>query len=147
MHVQRLADDVGDGHAGVEGGIGILKDHGGLGAKRLDVRLWSSSSCPSYEDFAAVGLYRCRMVRPTVVLPQPDSPTNPSVSPGWMAEGHVVDGLERLRPEHAHVDVKILFEMPTSTIKQLRFSCVGTRPSVPRPLSSASSMLPSSRPF
>src|SRR3982751_3804813 len=28
-----------------------------------------------------VGLYSCRMARPAVLLPQPDSPTSPSVSP------------------------------------------------------------------
>ena len=55
MHVQRLADDVGDGHAGVEGGIGILEDHGGLVAEGLDIGL--GLDLPALvEDFAAGGL-------------------------------------------------------------------------------------------
>ena len=34
------------------------------------------------------------MARPTVVLPQPDSPTRPSVSPCPSVERHVVDGAD-----------------------------------------------------
>ena len=37
MDIQRLADDIGHGHAGVQGGIGILEDHGGLLAELLDI--------------------------------------------------------------------------------------------------------------
>ena len=33
-----------------------------------------------------VGSISLRINRPTVVLPQPDSPTSPSVSPRWMAK-------------------------------------------------------------
>ena len=35
------------------------------------------------------------MARASVDLPQPDSPTMPSVSPGLQVEGHAVDGLQR----------------------------------------------------
>src|SRR6187200_1910782 len=41
-------------------------------------------SWPSKTILPSVGSYRRRMVRPTVDLPQPDSPTRPSVSPRWM---------------------------------------------------------------
>ena len=33
------------------------------------------------------------IARDSVVLPQPDSPTSPSVSPSAMVEGHVVHGV------------------------------------------------------
>src|SRR5437773_2900379 len=39
------------------------------------------SSVPSNFTSPAVGLYSCRIARPVVDLPQPDSPTRPSVSP------------------------------------------------------------------
>ena len=37
VNVQRLADDIGNGHAGVQGRIGILEDHGGLLAELLNI--------------------------------------------------------------------------------------------------------------
>src|SRR5699024_10394716 len=40
---------------------------------------------PSNRIRPPVGLYSCSRVRPTVVLPQPDSPTRPRVSPGRIA--------------------------------------------------------------
>ena len=39
-------------------------------------------SRPSSRTVPAVGSIRRSTARPTVVLPQPDSPTSPSVSPG-----------------------------------------------------------------
>ena len=46
------------------------------------------------------------IARPTVVLPQPDSPTSPSVSPRSSVERHAVDGahLARLARKHAAED-------------------------------------------
>ncbi len=41
-------------------------------------------SWPSKTILPPVGSYSRRMVRPTVDLPQPDSPTSPSVSPLWI---------------------------------------------------------------
>ena len=41
-------------------------------------------SRPSKEASPLVGSIRRRMTRPVVVLPQPDSPTRPSVSPRRM---------------------------------------------------------------
>ena len=52
---------------------------------RRIARIWPVRACatsvPSNRISPAVGLYSRRMQRPVVVLPQPDSPTNPSVSP------------------------------------------------------------------
>ena len=31
-----------------------------------------------------VGSFKCKIDRPTEVFPQPDSPTRPTVSPGWI---------------------------------------------------------------
>ncbi len=42
-------------------------------------------SSPANRMMPPVGSSSLRMVRPTVVLPQPDSPTRPSVSPGAIA--------------------------------------------------------------
>ena len=43
----------------------------------------------------AVGLYSWRMARPAVLLPQPDSPTSPSVSPFLIVEIKTVHGPHR----------------------------------------------------
>ena len=52
---------------------------------------------PSKRISPAVGSSSRRTARPTVVLPQPDSPTSPSVSPGMDLERDVVDGAHRRR--------------------------------------------------
>src|SRR6266536_5506511 len=39
------------------------------------------SALPRKFTVPAVGLYSCKIARPVVLLPQPDSPTRPSVSP------------------------------------------------------------------
>ena len=50
-------------------------------------------SCPSNVTVPPVGIDEAEQDRPTVVLPQPDSPTRPRVSPRRIVEAHVVDGL------------------------------------------------------
>ena len=55
VNVQRLPDDVGDGHAGVEGGIGVLENHGGLLAELIDL-LVGFDGLSVKEDLAARGL-------------------------------------------------------------------------------------------
>ncbi len=52
-------------------------------------------SVPAKPMVPAVGSSSLSTVRPTVVLPQPDSPTRPSVSPGAIANDDVVDRLHR----------------------------------------------------
>ena len=47
---------------------------------------------PSTVTLPTVGSMSRRMTLPSVVLPQPDSPTRPSVSPRRTLEGHAVDG-------------------------------------------------------
>ena len=53
-----------------------------------------------------------RSVRPSVVLPQPDSPTRLNVSPGHDLEVDAVDRVDRadLAPQHAAVDREVLLE-------------------------------------
>ena len=50
-------------------------------ARSSDVPI-ERTSLPSNLTSPAVGSMSRRIVRPVVVLPQPDSPTRPSVSPG-----------------------------------------------------------------
>ena len=49
------------------------------------------TSRPSNQTSPALGSIRRRMQRPVVVLPQPDSPTRPSVSPARDVEADAVD--------------------------------------------------------
>src|SRR3569623_776617 len=54
--------------------------------ERSSRRLSVMTSRPSNSSSPAVGSSRRRIVRPVVELPQPDSPTRPSVSPGAMSK-------------------------------------------------------------
>ena len=54
------------------------------------------------------------MTLPSVVLPQPDSPTRPSVSPSSHVEADAVDGADRAEladAEQAAADVEVLDEV------------------------------------
>ena len=52
-------------------------------------------SRPRYQAWPPVAFSRRRMVRALVVLPQPDSPTRPSVSPRCSSNDDVVHRLDR----------------------------------------------------
>ena len=82
MHQQRLADDVARGHARVERGERVLEDDLHLPAEPAAFGL-------AQGDVGAADRMLPTSVRPgaarrglaVVDLPQPDSPTRPSVSP------------------------------------------------------------------
>jgi hypothetical protein len=83
VDAQRLGDDVADGHARVERGERVLEDDLDVAARRA-ARQRGGVRCgrPSKRTSPAVGAMqaqrrRCRRCD----LPQPDSPTRPSVSP------------------------------------------------------------------
>jgi hypothetical protein len=48
---------------------------------RSSRRDWPTSSCPSKRTLPPLAGSSCRIALPTVVLPQPDSPTSASVRP------------------------------------------------------------------
>ena len=86
MDLQPLLDDVGDRHARAERAVGILEDDLHLAAERphllearaLDVACRGRRSCPR-DEISRIS------ARPSVVLPEPDSPTTPSVWPSRTA--------------------------------------------------------------
>ena len=55
VDVQRLSDDIRHRHAGIQRRIGILEDHGGLGAERLDI-LGRLDGLSSVDDLTGCGL-------------------------------------------------------------------------------------------
>ena len=83
-----------DRHARIERGVGVLEDdlrlRGGTRAARLSSS--ASRSRPSKRTLPASGSIRRSTSRPTVDLPQPDSPTSASVSP---ASSMKVDAIDR----------------------------------------------------
>ena len=84
VDVQPFADGFADGHARIERGIRVLEDDlQRSGAWRLQVVALAASriSTPPIRTEPLVGSIRRSIERPTVVLPHPDSPTRPSVSP------------------------------------------------------------------
>jgi hypothetical protein len=77
---QRLADDRADIHARIERGVRVLKDD--LDVAAQDARSSAPSdrtSLPSKWISPPLGSIRRSTQRPVVDLPQPDSPTRPSV--------------------------------------------------------------------
>lgn len=82
MNVHSLGNDFADGHAGVQGSVWVLEDDLDVLAELQQILpLRVEMSLPSNTTLPEVGSYSFIMVRPQVVLPQPDSPTSPRVSP------------------------------------------------------------------
>ena len=83
VDLERLADEVTDGHPRVQRGVRVLHDHLDLPAQSPQRRRRRAWRCPGPVDapLPAVGFSRLISTRASVDLPQPDSPTTPSVSP------------------------------------------------------------------
>ena len=83
-----------DRHAGIERALRILKDDLDVAALARAARgpRGPSQSSPSNRISPAVGSSRRSSSRPIVLLPLPDSPTRPSVSPRADLERDAVDG-------------------------------------------------------
>jgi len=82
------------------------------------VELWVMSA-PANSMPPPVASSSLRMVRPTVVLPQPDSPTSPNVSPGAMVNdtsstAFTVAVFDDMKPAPAALTVKYLSRPATS---------------------------------
>ena len=76
-----------DRHARIERRVGVLEDDVHAAAQRAHLRTrWRAAEAGLRRGLRPRWV-RCRRsrIRATVVLPQPDSPTRPSVSPVWMA--------------------------------------------------------------
>ena len=83
MEPQRLADDLADPVARVERRVGVLEDHLHLAAQRLHLAALQARRSPGPRTGPSPRWARrsWRIARHRVDLPQPDSPTRPSVSP------------------------------------------------------------------
>ncbi len=79
---------------------------------RICLRLYAVMSAPLKTIFPPVGSVSLMIVRPSVVLPQPDSPTTPSVSPRRTLEVDTVHSthLADRVLEHARLDREPLDE-------------------------------------
>ena len=97
VHDQRLAHDVAHLHARVERAERVLEDHLHARAAAAASRARSSvvMSRPRTRCGPTVGSSMRRTASAVVDLPQPLSPTSPSVSPRRTRERHAVDRLDR----------------------------------------------------
>ena len=90
MDHQRFADDIQHGHARVQGREGVLEDDLHFPPVGLHLIAGQFEDIFGFTIFAntalrpSVGSMARKISRPVVVLPQPDSPTRPSVSPWRM---------------------------------------------------------------
>ena len=93
VDLERLTDDRADRHPRIQRRVRILEHELHLLTERADPDLSCvSTSVPRNCTEPDVGSISRRMQRPVVLLPQPDSPTMPSVRPGYT---------EKLTPETA----------------------------------------------
>ena len=110
MDVQRFADNVRDGHAGVQRRIRVLEDHRGLLAKFIDICLGTNRLA-----------LEANLARSRLVEMQERTPDRGLAAAGFThqteslttanAEGHIVHRLQGLGREHAGVDWKVLLQM------------------------------------
>ena len=101
MRERTFGNDVADAHARIERRKRVLKHH-------LDARgvLAPGGHHRLAGEFAPAPMLASRMpaaTRPSVDLPQPDSPTSPSVSPFAMAQRYVFDRMHDGRDAFAPV--------------------------------------------
>jgi hypothetical protein len=79
---ERAAEDLGDALARVQRGERVLEDHLHVAAQRPHLAAPGPRDvAPAEGDAPSVGSSSRMIVRDSVVFPQPDSPTRPSVSP------------------------------------------------------------------
>jgi hypothetical protein len=79
---QRLADDRADRHARIERGVRVLEDDLHVARQRAQLVLAGPGDVLALEpDLARGRLDQAQDAAAGVLLPQPDSPTTPSVSP------------------------------------------------------------------
>ena len=86
MDAQGLGQSLADGHARVERGIGILEHHLDLAAQRPALAPAADDILAAEVDAALVGCAQPDDEPASVLLPQPDSPTRPKVSPASIAK-------------------------------------------------------------
>ncbi len=95
---QAFGNRFADRDAWIKRSIRILEDDLHVAAHFLSsLPLSLSTSSPLNDTAPEVGSIKRSMVRPTVVLPQPDSPTSPRVSPSLTVKADIV---YRLHPGH-----------------------------------------------
>ena len=112
VDADRLAHDLAHRHARVQARVRVLEDdlHPAAQRPQLALRAAASRSLPSKTTRPKVGSSRRSMSRPSVLLPQPLSPTRPIVSPAPHADGHAVHGAHEApaAPEPAGADREVL---------------------------------------
>ncbi len=88
MNDQRLGNHVFDSHAGIKRSEGILKDDLHIAAEATHFGMIGGEQVAAFEHDMPpeVGSIRRRIKRPSVLLPDPDSPTKPKVSPDSMSK-------------------------------------------------------------
>ena len=96
MNRQGLTDDISGALPGVQGAVRVLEDERHLAGAGVAFFLFGKlRDILSFENrLAGGGTIQTKMQRPTVVLPQPLSPTSPSVSADVNVEADIVYGFD-----------------------------------------------------
>ena len=139
MDIQRLTDDIRDGHTGVEGGIGILENHSGLLAEFLNIAL-GNDLLTVIPDFTGSRLIQMQDGTANSGFTTTGLTNKTQCFTLMDGEGNTVHSLQGLCFESTHTDIKILLQILDF---QQGLLFVITHWSSPP----SSSMVPSSTPF
>ena len=110
VHIQRLADDVRHGHPGIQGGIGILKDHGGLFSVFGNVS-WRDNLPAVKPDFSVRRLVQVQQGAAHGGLAAAGFPHETQGLAPADGKGHIVHRLQGLGRKHAGIDAKVFLQV------------------------------------
>ena len=110
VYVQRLGDDVGDGHTGIQRGIGVLENHGAFLAVLQNVLLGYNLFAVE-EYFTGGGLIQVQQRTPNGCLAAAAFAHQTQGLPPVDGEGHIVHSLQRLGGKGTGGDIEVLLQV------------------------------------
>jgi hypothetical protein len=111
VDVKRLTDDIGDGHTGVQGRVGILENHSRLFAEFFDVGC-GLDLLTTIENLSGGGFVKVQESAADGGLAATGLTNETKGLAGTDVEGYVIYGLKRLGLEGANVNVEVLLQIP-----------------------------------
>ena len=110
VHIQRLADNIGNGPTGIQRRIGILKDHGGFLPVLRDVLLGDDLLAVK-PDFAVRGLVQVQQGAAHGGLAAAGLADETQRLAPADGEGHVVHSLQGLGRKHPGIDIEVFLQV------------------------------------
>ena len=120
VYIQRLADNIGNGHTGIQRGIGILKNHGGFLPELVNV-LFAFHGLAPVAYFTRCGFIQMQNRASNRGLAAARLPYQAKRLATLDGKAHVIHGFERRGLEEYRVNREVLLKM--AHIHQWRIVC------------------------